>query len=249
LAPSRKRLIPMHREYHRWHSPHLNRDMELLVFGHAGARVLAFPTSRARFHEWEDRGLIGTLGHHIEQGWLQVTCVDSIDTESWYAYHHHPGERVWRNELYDRYLLGEVLPLTRAKNPNPFLITVGASLGAYHAANFAFRHPEQVGRVLGLCGVYDIRRFLSGFYNETVYFHNPVDYIDGECDPGRLEALRRLDIILTAGQTDPLRHSSEELSHKLWQKNIWHALRIWDGFAHDWPYWHKMLPLYIGGHD
>src|SRR5213078_4706385 len=133
----------MHREYHRWHSPNLGRDMELLVFGHAGARVLVFPKSLARFHEWEDRGLIGTLGHHIEQGWLQVTCVDSIDAESWYAYHRHPGER-------------------------------------------AFRHPEQVGRVLGLCGVYDIRRFLRGFYNETVYFHNPVDYIDGEHDPGRL---------------------------------------------------------------
>jgi esterase/lipase superfamily enzyme len=26
----------MNREYHRWYSPRLNRDMELLIFGHAG---------------------------------------------------------------------------------------------------------------------------------------------------------------------------------------------------------------------
>ena len=25
----------MHREYYRWHSPRLQRDMELLVFGYA----------------------------------------------------------------------------------------------------------------------------------------------------------------------------------------------------------------------
>jgi hypothetical protein len=46
----------VNREHHRWHSPSLGRDMELLVFGHAGARMLVFPTSMGRFFEWEDRG-------------------------------------------------------------------------------------------------------------------------------------------------------------------------------------------------
>ena len=45
----------MRREYHRWWSPSLHRDMELLEFGHGGARVIAFPTSRGRFYEWADR--------------------------------------------------------------------------------------------------------------------------------------------------------------------------------------------------
>jgi esterase/lipase superfamily enzyme len=34
----------MNREYHRWYSHRLGRDMELLIFGHAGAKVLVFPT-------------------------------------------------------------------------------------------------------------------------------------------------------------------------------------------------------------
>ena len=35
----------MNREYHRWHSPSLGRDMELIWYGHYGRPLLAFPTS------------------------------------------------------------------------------------------------------------------------------------------------------------------------------------------------------------
>src|SRR5262245_27434456 len=125
----------MHREYHRWHSPSLGRDMELLVFGHAGARVLVFPTSLGRFYEWEDRGMVGALGHHLEQGWLQLFCVDGIDGESWYNRRSHPHWRARRHDQYDSYLAGEVLPFTAARNGNPYLIATGASFGAYHAVN------------------------------------------------------------------------------------------------------------------
>src|SRR5262249_18518255 len=161
----------MRREYFRWLSPTLHRNMELLVFGHAGARVLVFPTSLGSFFEWEDRQMIATLRGHIERGWLQLFCVDSVDAESWYARHKHPGDRAWRHELYDRYPYHEVLPFTRHCNANPFLITTGASFGAYHAANFAFRHPEQVGRMLALSGVFDIKKFTDGYYNDTIYFN------------------------------------------------------------------------------
>src|SRR5437879_4586533 len=117
----------MNREHHRWHSPHLGRDMELLVFGHAGARVLAFPTSVGRYFDWEHRGLIHAQQDPIERGWLQFYCVDSIDRESWYGWHRWPGDRAWRHAQYDDYLYHEVVPFTREKNGNPFLITTGAS--------------------------------------------------------------------------------------------------------------------------
>jgi esterase/lipase superfamily enzyme len=239
----------MKREYHRWHSPSLGRDMELLIFGHAGARVLVFPTSQGRFYEWEDRGMTAALGEHLERGWIQLCCVDSVDAESWYARWRHPAERAWRQEQYDRYLLTEVLPLTWDINRNPFVITTGTSFGAYHAANFAFRHPEWVGRMIGLSGLYDIRRFADGYHDNNVYLNNPVDFLRGEHEPRRLDALRRLDIILVTGQDDAFRHQNEELSGVLWGKEIWHALRIWDGWAHDWPWWQRMIRQYIGGHD
>src|SRR3954453_3189965 len=81
---------PMNREYHRWYSPALGHEMELLIFGHGGARLLVYPTSLARFYEWEDRGMIGALHQHLERGWVQAYCLDGIDREAWYARHRHP---------------------------------------------------------------------------------------------------------------------------------------------------------------
>jgi esterase/lipase superfamily enzyme len=132
----------MNREYHRWHSPSLNRDMELLVFGHAGARVLVFPTSQGRFFEWEDRGMMWALREHLDNGWLQMFCVDSVDSESWYCWWAQPSGRAYRHVQYDNYLLNEVLPFSLTKNENPFLITVGASFGGYHAMNFGLKHAD-----------------------------------------------------------------------------------------------------------
>jgi esterase/lipase superfamily enzyme len=239
----------MHREHHRWYSPSLGRDMELLLFGHGGARVLVFPTSMGRFYEWEDRGMVDALGEHVRRGWLQLYCVDSVDSESWYAKWKHPHDRATRQDDYERYLLHEVLPLSWQKNPTPYLITVGASFGAYHALDFGLRHPGLVGRVLGMSGLYDIKEQVGGYSDDAVYLHSPVDYIPNEHDHGRLEALRRQDVILAIGRDDPMRANNEWMSKVLWEKGIGNALRIWDGWAHDWPWWREMVVKYIGGHD
>ena len=75
----------MNRDFHRWYSNNLGRDMEMLVFGYSGARVLVFPTSKGRYYEWEDRGMIHSMAEPIERGHIQVFCIDSVDEESWYA--------------------------------------------------------------------------------------------------------------------------------------------------------------------
>src|SRR5262245_13983896 len=74
----------MHREYVKWFSPALGREMEMLVFGHSGAPLLVFPTSMGRFFDYEDRGMIGAVASKYEDGRLQAFCVDSVDSESWY---------------------------------------------------------------------------------------------------------------------------------------------------------------------
>lgn len=237
----------MNREYHRWWSPRLEREMDLLVFGHAGARVLVFPTSMGRFYEWEDRGMVAAVGEMIERGWLQLYCVDSVDAESWYCDWAHPGGRAWRHVQYEEYLLNEVLPLSWAKNPNPFLIATGASFGAYHALNIALRHPGLFNRALGMSGIYDIRRWCDGFHNETIYFNNPVEFVQNIHDQGLLERIRQVDLILTVGQDDPNVGGNRFFSQVLWERGIWHAFRVWDGWAHDWPWWRDQFRLYVGG--
>lgn len=75
----------MQREYHRWYSERLGREMELLVFGHAGAKVLVFPTRDGRFYEYEQLRMVQQIAHKLEAGQLQLFCVDSIDKATYRA--------------------------------------------------------------------------------------------------------------------------------------------------------------------
>lgn len=238
----------MRRDYHRWYSPSLGREMELLVFGHGGAPVIVFPTSHGRFHEFEDRGMVAALEHQIRQGWYQLFCIDSVFSESWYNYGLDTDARMWREEQYEHYLLTEVLPLIRSLNGDPYLIAAGCSFGATEAVIFTLRHPGVVRRVVGMSGLYDLRRFF-GRYTHSLYFHNPVDFVPGLGDIWTLSRLRDTDIILAIGRDDPSAWSNELLSRQLWERGVGNALRVWDGWCHDWPYWKRMITHYIGGHD
>jgi esterase/lipase superfamily enzyme len=222
--------------------------MDLHEFGHGGARIIAFPTSMGSFFEWEDQGMIRALRHQLENGWIQLICVGSVDKESWYS-DGHPYHRVRRHEQYDQYLLNEVLPFTWGRNPTPYLMTAGASFGSYYAIDFGFRYPQWVNRIISMSGLCDIRKFCHGYHDELVYYHNPIEFLANEHEGWRLDALRRQDIILAVGKDDGLVHQNRQLSGVLWQKGIGNALREWDGFSHDWPWWHKMINLYVGGSD
>src|SRR6202035_3298800 len=145
------------------------------VFGDAGARVLAFPPSKHPFYDWENRGLVASLHDRLARGELQLFCVDQVDAESWYGWGLPPARRAQRYGEYQRYLVEEVVPFTLQVNADPYLIVAGPSFGALHAVNFALHHPELVGRVLGMSGIYDIKRFTGGSCDDGVCFSNPVD--------------------------------------------------------------------------
>ena len=236
-------------EFVRWYSPNTERDMDMLVFGHAGARVLVFPTSHGAYHEYRDRGMIDALAQHIEQGWLQVYCVDSFDGMSWYAKYLSVNERVWNHLQYERYLVNEVLPYGKARNPNPYVIAHGCSFGAFHAALLAFRNPHLVDRVVGLSGYYDSTRFLGPGSEEAAYLVNPMAFVAGIHDPHQRDLMQHLDIILAVGRDDASFANNVAFSNTLWDQKVWHALRVWDGWSHDWPYWREMVLHYIGGPD
>lgn len=242
----------MNREYHCWYTERLGRDMELLVFGHAGAKVLVFPTRDGRFHEYEDLRLVDSLRPKIDAGHLQLFCLDSIDHESFYCFWRHPAERIRRHVQFEEYVLNEVFPLMAAKNPHPCTIAHGCSLGAFHAVNIAFRHPHLFRKVAAFSGRYDLthgvehfRDLFDGYYDDTIYYHTPSHFLPNlECH-WRLEALRRMDIVLVVGGDDPFLDNNRELSRILWSKGISHALHTWDGRAHQGHAWRKMAPLYI----
>lgn len=236
----------MHREYTKWWSPSLGRDMEMLVFGHAGTPVLAFPSSMGRFHEWEDFGMVAALAHQLTHGHNRLFCVDSVDAESFYNREAAPYVRIIRHRQYEAYLLNEVLPFVRHRTGHGFVIAAGASFGAYHAANVVLKHPWQFGKLIALSGAFDIRTFFGGFYDANLYFNNPVDYLPGLSDPAVLDALRRTQLIFTTGTYDPCRDANYRLSHLLHAKAIPHTLEELHGaFGHDWPWWRDLIRKYV----
>lgn len=242
----------MRREYHKWFSPRLERDMELLVFGHSGARVLVFPTRSGRFYDYEDWGMVRTLHRHLEEGWLQLFCVDSVDSESLYGFWRPPWERIRRHAQYEEYLLNEVLPLTCDLNPNPSLIAHGCSLGGYHAINIAFRHPHLFSKVVALSGRYDLTTSVGSFvglfdghYDQEIYFHTPSHFVPNLCDNWHIDRLRHMEIILVVGEEDDFYENNRQLSRALWEKGIWNALHVWQGEAHRPRYWRQMVALYL----
>jgi esterase/lipase superfamily enzyme len=236
------------REEHRWHSHSLDREMDLLVFGHAGARLLVFPTSEGRYYDWERFGLVDAIADYLRNGVIQLFCADSVDAESWYAAERPPQERARRHAQYDRYLLDELVPFSEQHNPGSSLLTSGASFGAYHAVTFALRYPQLVTRAIGMSGLYDISRFVEGYVGDDVDAYNPVAMVANEHDPERLERLRQIGIVLAVGD-EPLRESNRRLSALLTDKGIPHTLNISDDWTHEWSSWAAMLRLYLGDSD
>ncbi len=242
----------MKRDHHRWYSGRLEREMDLLVFGHAGARLLVFPTRDGRFWEYEKLGMIDRLRGKIDAGHMQVWCLEGLADETFYADWMWPPDRVRRYDAYERYVLEEVMPLMAAVNPHPCTIAHGLSLGAHHAADIAFRHPHLFHKLAAFSGRYDLTRdvehfgdLMAGHYDDQVYFHMPNHYLPGlEC-AWRLDHLRRMDIVLVIGADDPFLDDNRRLSAVLAAKSVPHRLEIWDGRAHRGSAWRKMAEIYV----
>jgi len=242
----------MNREYHKWFSTRLQRDMELLVFGHSGRAVLFFPTRMARFYDYENWGIVESLRSKIENGEIQLFCVDSIDRESFYNDDVFPSVRMARHLQYEQYLLEEVLPFIYEKNGGDYLETAGCSMGAYHAINLAIKYPTIFKKAVGISGRYDLtdtpgdfRDLMNGFRNEEVHLNMPAQYVADLSEGDILDAIKQMKIILAVGETDPFLPANEHLSELLWQKGISNEFHTWESDAHRPYFWKQMLPLYL----
>jgi esterase/lipase superfamily enzyme len=135
-----------------------------------------------------------------------------------------------------------VFDIARRECSAPRVALCGASLGAYHALNIAFRHPNEVSHAISLCGAYDLSDFFAGYFDDNVYCNSPYHYLPNISDPWKFN---HMSIILSTGEWDNTRHESYRMSEILNGKGIRHWLddRKWSG--HDWNYWRESLPYYL----
>jgi esterase/lipase superfamily enzyme len=241
----------VNREYHKWQSPHLGREMELLVFGNAGRRVLVFPSREQRFFEYEDRGMVHSLRQRIEAGELQLFCVDGVDEESLYCFAKAPEGRLTRQLEYERYITEEVIPFSKAMNPAP-LTAHGCSLGAYQAVSVAVRHPQHFKTVVAFSGRYDLtlatgefHSLFYGFQDEAVREIMPSQVVPALPLGPRLRKIRKIRFKLVIGDEDPFCENNVALAEAFAAQKVPHELHLWCGNAHRFRYWRQMARVYL----
>ena len=238
----------MERRITSWQSPALGMDMPLVAYGHAGYPLLMFPTAAADFLEYERFHLIASIKHLIEAGRIRAYSINSVNRYSLMNEQAPPPIKAALLSRYDRYITDEVLPLIRHETGGLNPLTTGASLGAYLAANSYFRHPDVLRGTIPMSGSYDVRKWFDGYYDDNVYFNNPVSYLPNLDDDYYLQRLRAADaIVILSGQgAYEAPERSRQLSAILSAKGIPHTLDIWGhDVDHDWPWWRKMLPYWL----
>ena len=64
--------MSINEQYYKWHSPSLDHDVEMLVFGHAGQPVILFPTSKGEYYQNKDQGMITAARGFLESGKVKI---------------------------------------------------------------------------------------------------------------------------------------------------------------------------------
>jgi esterase/lipase superfamily enzyme len=191
----------------------------VLVFGHWGRSVLVFPSQQRTRYEWEEHGMVGAIAELVDAGRVKLYCVDSWDSAS-----------------YERWVMEHV--------EGEDVIAAGVSLGAYHAANIALRHPNRFPLALCFSGIYDISGLGWGERGDAVYFNNPADYVrglDGSAASLLLVAGRGMWEDTTGALEQTLR-----FAELLAARGVRHELDVWGEEApHDWPAWRAQLAKHL----
>ena len=243
----------MNISYHTWESLHLEQKVELKVYGTNGRPMLVFPSSKGRFYDYENFGMIDALSEYINGKNLIVFTVDGIDWQTWFNPDIHPSEKAKRHTDYDQFIYKEVIPFIKTYEglkPTDDIIATGCSFGAYHAANFFFRHPDVINGLIGLSGVYSLNFSVGDYVDDNIYFNDPLKYLSNLKDPWYIDKYNESDIIICSGQGAYEEWSLEEskkLSTILNTIGVNYWLDLWGyDVNHDWPWWRKQLVYFLG---
>ena len=233
----------MNERHIQWWTSHLSRNFDMLVFGDGrGLPLVLFPTSFGNYRQNHDFGLTTACAPFVDSGRVTIYCPDAIDLDSFYNKSIYPADRMRTHNAFERVIVDDVFDYARRQGSCARVAVCGASLGAYHAANIAFRHPDAVSHLISFSGAFEISDFFDGYHDENIYFNSPYQYLPNISDPWKYN---HMGIIIGTGEWDNTRHESYRLHDILNSKGIRHWLddRKWCG--HDWNYWRDMLPYYL----
>lgn len=244
----------MYKSIDGWVSPNLNMPMNIATYGHAGRTLLMFPTAAADYLEHERFLMMDVLKPWLNAGKIRIFSVGGINREGWLNRDCHPKIKGLLQQGFNRYIAQEVVPYIWHKTGGDrHILTVGASLGAFHAANQLFRRPDLFDGTIAMSGGYDIRDYYEsyGYHDENIYFNNPAEYLPNLWDDYYLPLLQRKRHIylLTGSGNYEKPQATVNLAGTLANKGVPVHLDVWGhDMPHDWPTWRAMMQHYVSAH-
>ena len=228
--------------------------LTVIEYGHYGRPVLVFPSEQGRAWDFENNGMVEAVADLIDAGRVKLFCVDSADVYTW-SDHSVPIEvRARRHGEYESWITDHVVPWIASECAGQLdIVTVGCSLGAFHAANFALKRADLFPLALCFSGNYDPSVWNGwGERGDATYFNNPMDYV-ANLDDGHLDWLRaHLSLVLVVGQGAWEEHPTRSLSGTrafaalLERKGLKHELDLWGyDVPHDWPSWRAQFAHHL----
>jgi len=226
----------------------------VIAYGHYGRPVLVFASEQGRAEDFENNGMVGAVAGLIDDGRVKLYCIDSADGYSWSDYSVPIEERARRHGRYESWVIDEVVPWVSADCGGiREFVTLGCSLGAFHAANFALKRADLFPLALCLSGNYDPSSWRAwGEQGDATYFNKPMSYV-ANLHGDHLNWLRdQLSLLLVVGQgaweVDPTQSlpSTRAFAERLAQQGIRHELDVWGyDVPHDWPSWRAQLAHHL----
>jgi esterase/lipase superfamily enzyme len=245
--------VRVNREVAQLWSGALGAAGTVIRYGHWGRPVLVFPSERGGAGDFEGNGMTGAVAGLLEAGRVKLYCVDSYDGASWSNRDIPLEERARQHGRYESWITGSVVPWIYTDCAGPAeIITLGCSLGAFHAANFALKHADLFPLAMCLSGNYDPASWHGwGERGMEAYFNNPFDYVP-HLHGQHLGWLRgRLSLLLVCGQgqwedTTGALASTQRFAALLARQGIRHELDLWGhDVPHDWPSWRAQLAHHL----
>ncbi|MEO6714314.1 MAG: hypothetical protein ABIM89_12905 [Mycobacteriales bacterium] len=210
----------MRRHHVQLEAPSARGTGDVLVHGHYGRPVLAFPPVGGRAWEFDDNGMLAAVGDLVQGGRLKVYSVDGLDSTD-------AADR----GAYEAWVVDRVLPFVYADCAGPVeVLTAGCGEGAVTAADLAVRRADLFPVAICMSGSYDSTSIAAA----AALGPEHVDWLTG-----------RLNVVLgMAGERDHAR--TTQFAALLGELGIKHQVeRVPTGTPAGWPAWRHLAAAHF----
>ena len=228
----------------------LGHEMHVVVHGEKGLPIVVFPTMGMPPESLEDVGMVDELDDYLDNGVVQLFCVETIDAESWGSDADNE-QRAQSQETYYHFVVDELVPLVhQVSGTETRPLAIGCDTGATQAAIVALRRPDLFQGCVCLSGCYDARRYFGDWMDATLYDNTPCAFLPNMgTDHPYVALYNQRQLLFCTGQdaseADSLR-STGELGEQFARLGVDVWCDYWGGdVTHTWYWWKKQLRYFM----